>query len=337
MMPPLITVGSKPPASTSAATSEVVVVLPWVPAIATQRLSRMSSASISARRTTGRRRARAAVSSGLSRLIAVDTTTTSASPSAPAEWPMEILAPLSRRRLTLALSEASDPWTVYPRLMSTSAMPLMPMPPMPTKWIGPISLGSFMLSFPVYIPGSARRDATSCRCCHAQHQLGQPLGGVGAALRAGGRGHCYELLRRAGKRGDFGCQPIGREIVLAQAHRPARLLQHAGIGGLILIERVGQRHQDGRPPDGSEFCHGRSARARDHDVARRDPRRQIGEERRDLGRDLRSRVDVGNPGEVLLTRLLHDGEARLQITRQSLDCDRHVVGHDARALAAAEY
>ena len=40
------------------------------------------------------------------------TTTTSASPSAPAEWPMEILAPLSRRRLTLALSDASEPCTV---------------------------------------------------------------------------------------------------------------------------------------------------------------------------------------------------------------------------------
>src|SRR6267142_1954506 len=59
MMPPLITVGSKPPASSRAATIEVVVVLPWVPPIATQRLSRISSASISARRTTGRRLARA--------------------------------------------------------------------------------------------------------------------------------------------------------------------------------------------------------------------------------------------------------------------------------------
>ena len=112
MMPPLITVGSKPPASTSAATSDVVVVLPCVPAIATQCLSRISSASISARRTTGSRWARAATSSGLSRLIAVDTTSTSASPRLPAAWPMETLAPLSRNRLTLALSEASEPCTV---------------------------------------------------------------------------------------------------------------------------------------------------------------------------------------------------------------------------------
>ena len=54
MMPPLTTVGSMPPASSSAATSVVVVVLPLVPAMATQERRRMISASISARRTSGR-------------------------------------------------------------------------------------------------------------------------------------------------------------------------------------------------------------------------------------------------------------------------------------------
>src|ERR1700730_685869 len=57
MMPPLITVGSSPPVSKSAPMIEVVVVLPCVPAIAIDHLSRISSPSISARRTTGRRRA----------------------------------------------------------------------------------------------------------------------------------------------------------------------------------------------------------------------------------------------------------------------------------------
>ena len=112
MMPPLITVGSRSPASSSAATIEVVVVLPWVPAIATQLFSRISSASISARRTTGMRWARAAISSGLSRLIAVDTTSTSAPATFSALWPTVIVMPLSRRRLTLALSETSEPCTV---------------------------------------------------------------------------------------------------------------------------------------------------------------------------------------------------------------------------------
>ena len=111
MMPPLITVGSKPPASIRAATIEVVVVLPWVPATAMQRLSRISSASISARRTTGSRCTRAASSSGLSRLTAEETTTTSAPSRLRASWPTVTWMPLSRSRLTLALSATSEPWT----------------------------------------------------------------------------------------------------------------------------------------------------------------------------------------------------------------------------------
>ena len=49
------------------ATNEVVVVFPWVPATATVALSRISSASISARRTTGTRLSSAASTSGLPR------------------------------------------------------------------------------------------------------------------------------------------------------------------------------------------------------------------------------------------------------------------------------
>ena len=97
MMPPLTTVGSKPPASSSAATIEVVVVLPCVPATATQDFSRISSASISARRTTGMRRSSAAATSGLVRLIAVEVTTTAASFRLSAEWPIITSMPRSRR------------------------------------------------------------------------------------------------------------------------------------------------------------------------------------------------------------------------------------------------
>ena len=112
MMPPLITVGSSPAASSKAATMEVVVVLPWVPATATDHLRRISSPSISARRTTGMRRARAALTSGLSGLIAEDTTTTSASPRFSSRWPIVMGMPMARRRRTLALSAKSLPCTL---------------------------------------------------------------------------------------------------------------------------------------------------------------------------------------------------------------------------------
>ena len=84
-----------PPPSSSAATIEVVVVLPCVPATATFDFSRISSASISARRTTGRFFARAASSSGLPGLIAEEITTTCAPSRFSAFCPMKIARPLA--------------------------------------------------------------------------------------------------------------------------------------------------------------------------------------------------------------------------------------------------
>ncbi len=114
MMPPLITVGSSPAPSSSAPTSEVVVVLPWVPATAIDHFSRISSASISARRTTGMNWARAAAISGLVGLTAEDITTAATSPAWPtfsARWPISTGMPSLRRRWTLALSAMSLPFT----------------------------------------------------------------------------------------------------------------------------------------------------------------------------------------------------------------------------------
>jgi hypothetical protein len=65
-------------AASTLATRLVVVVLPWVPAMATPFFMRISSASITARGTTGIRRAWAATTSGLSSLTAVEVTMASA-------------------------------------------------------------------------------------------------------------------------------------------------------------------------------------------------------------------------------------------------------------------
>ena len=51
--PPITKVGSRPPSASTEAIRLVVVVLPWVPAIAMPCFRRISSASISARGTTG--------------------------------------------------------------------------------------------------------------------------------------------------------------------------------------------------------------------------------------------------------------------------------------------
>ena len=69
-LPPVTTVGSMPAAPSMDAMSEVVVVFPWVPAMATPYFMRMSSASISALGIMGIFAASAALSSTLSALTA---------------------------------------------------------------------------------------------------------------------------------------------------------------------------------------------------------------------------------------------------------------------------
>ncbi len=109
--PPITKVGSSPPAASTLATRLVVVVLPCVPAIAIPCFSRISSASIRARGTTGMRRLRAASTSGLSSFTAVETTTASAPPTLSAPCPRVTCAPSFSRRWVAAFAARSDPLT----------------------------------------------------------------------------------------------------------------------------------------------------------------------------------------------------------------------------------
>ena len=89
----------------------VVVVLPCVPPTATVHFKRISSASISARRTTGMERRRASRSSGLSGLMALLMTMAPTPSTCSARWPMNTVAPSARKRSTMALSFMSEPCT----------------------------------------------------------------------------------------------------------------------------------------------------------------------------------------------------------------------------------
>ncbi len=104
-------VGSAPPSASTLAMRLVVVVLPWVPATAMPTRKRMSSASISARGTTGMRARRAAFTSGLDSSTAEDTTTTSAPATWAASWPRWMRAPRPARRRVTAFSPRSEPVT----------------------------------------------------------------------------------------------------------------------------------------------------------------------------------------------------------------------------------
>src|SRR6185437_15021098 len=133
--PPTTTVGSSPPPASTAAIIEVVVVLPCIPATAMPYFSRINSASISARWMTGIFRARASTTSGLSLLTAELVTTTSLAAAFAAAWPSNTLAPSPTSRSVTALRRRSLPETAYPIVNRISAIPLIPIPPIPIKWI----------------------------------------------------------------------------------------------------------------------------------------------------------------------------------------------------------
>ena len=132
--PPITAVGSSPARSSTSAIIDVVVVLPCEPATAIENRSRISSASISARGITGMPRRCASTTSGFVGRTADENTTTSASPTLAAACPSCTVTPnVVASRAVTSDRFASDPLTAYPRFASSSAIPLMPMPPMPTK------------------------------------------------------------------------------------------------------------------------------------------------------------------------------------------------------------
>ena len=132
-------------------------------------------------------------------------------------------------------------------------MPLMPMPPMPTKCTGPMSRGSFMEFTPLTLSAlssalsRARRKKSNPR--HRQHQFRQPLGGIDGSGGFCALRHAGKTLRVVGQRADFGGKTFRGEIALLEQNRAPGLCQHAGIGALVLIERMRQRHQNGGPAD----------------------------------------------------------------------------------------
>src|SRR6266571_5073121 len=215
-LPPTTAVGCSPACSSTVAIRLVVVVLPCDPAMATASLRRISSASISARRITGMPRARAASASGLlERRTALEVTTTSTSgPTFSARWPSTTFPPSEARRRVISLSLRSDPLTPYPRFRRSSAMPLIPIPPIPTKWTFTFLLRNTLLTF---LRGNIRDSIHDNQ--YRDTSEGTPFQWCPPPISTPGRRHPGRGLR--GKVAPFADQP-------ARAQRDADLGDLAG-------------------------------------------------------------------------------------------------------------
>src|ERR1700754_4521205 len=107
-------------------------------------------------------------------------------------------------------------------------MPDMPMPPMPTKWMGPVLEGSFIGALELLGRG-------------LENKVGQPRSGIGTGIGRGSLGLAAECLRLCEEVRQQAGQ-IGRgELGLEDEASAPRSLQGPGVLELVVIEGMGQR------------------------------------------------------------------------------------------------
>src|SRR3989338_4446628 len=123
------------------------------------------------------------------------------------------------KRCVVALSARSEPLTVKPRFSSTSAMPLIPEPPIPTKWI----------------------CLTLCRICQLLAYASHHLRCLWLAQRT-----CLARHVQQGFASEIShqlCQLLRRQFSLRNEYCRAFVGQIARISSLMVIHRVRKRHQ----------------------------------------------------------------------------------------------
>ena len=257
MMPPLITVGSRCAASSTAAIRLVVVVLPCVPPIAIDHFSRISSASISARRTTGISRARAVATSGLSGLHRGrhDHDLRAA----------EIGGVMADGDGNAGLAQAADIGGIGDVAALHRVAEIV-------QHLG--DAGHADAADADEVDGAdGKRQGPHAPCLLAHEvldEIGEPCGGIRRGrCCARRRARVAEHVRRSQQRGEPVAQCVGGEVPLRDHRCAARLGQRARIGRLMIVDRTRQRHQDGRPAGDRQFGDGGGAGARDHQVRRR--------------------------------------------------------------------
>ena len=191
------------------------------------------------------------------------------------------------------------------------------MPPMPTKWIVPMSVPSaFHAGTP---PAGERRGCALCgagptcdgaspspmrstRSARSRAACGRPTDSARAAALASACGSAAiaSIWRASTSRG---------ELVLRDRPRAAGLGHFARIGGLVVVGRRRQRDQDRRPARGGQLGDRRGAGAGDDQMRLGELVRHVLDIGHQLGRDAELGVARADPLDVVGAALLDDLQA----------------------------
>ncbi len=201
-------------------------------------------------------------------------------------------------------------------------MPLMPAPPMPTKWM--FLTMCFIESVLCQGPpsrGKSRRHAGLPRFGQAARQAR----------------HVFQLWpRQAGQRLR---QPLRGQCVLLHQHRGALLRQELRVGGLVVVHRVRKRYEQGRHTGGGHFGNRHRARAADDQVGVGVGRRHVVDKKKRTARCRPRHAGCGVVGAQCVD-LLGAGlmpHHRPLALGQQRDGLRHHVVQRRRAQAAAHH
>ena len=168
---------------------------------------------------------------------------------------------------------------------------------------------------------ASRRAASGCRRRRAACAPPFP-GPPGSASRAGqARGQSTRRRSRS-----CGIEPGG-----------AGDIERARVGGLVIVDGVRIRDQNGGPADGGQFTHRGRSRPGDHQMGAGEAVRNIVEERAEVRRHAQSLVGGADAIQVLGAALLADREPASRGLRHPFDGRRNHVAEHPGALAAAEH
>ena len=198
----------------------------------------------------------------------------------------------------------------------TSAMPDMPMPPMPTKWIVPRSVPSaFMREHPdgSFSPDAGRQAEPDLDRSEAVADPLDEVGEVARGVRAPDRNaRAAALIRDCGSSAItmiWRASTSGLNSGLRDRPRTARIADVASVRSLMIVGRRWIRDQDCGPSSRSQLRNGRRARARNHQMRFGELGRHVLDVGHQLGRDSQLGIAGTNRIDVVRPALLHDLQA----------------------------
>ena len=344
MMPPLITVGSTPPLSSSAAIIEVVVVLPCVPATATVFCIRISSASISARSTRGRRRSAAASISGIAVL--------DRGRADDHRGVAEIVGGVADADRNAGLAQLFDDIAFG----DVGALHLVAelvhdlgdaghADAADADEVDRADVGAHCLHHAGIAP-PARRALTRAESAPGRRRPAQAPSPTRSTRSARSRAACgrpTDRARAAALLSATGSAAIasiwrastsGVKLRLLDRPRAAGLDHFARVGGLVIVGRRGERDQDRGAPGGGQLGDGRSAGAADHQMRVGELVRHVLDIGHQLGGDAERRhIALADPLDVVGPALLDDLQPAPKRRLEHAEPLGHDLAQDGRALA----